>query len=506
MSVFAKHLKRGLIVLHLYIGLALCLLFVAWFISGVAMVYYRTPVLDESQRLAFAPALTHSQLQSARALHTIPSLAARWGDVEADSLRLTHVTRRALMSWRTAGDGWRAAWADSGDPALFDAQSLAPDARRWFGDAPQLEYLGALEADNQWSYFSALKPHYPLHRFASSSGFGANEVLFSSRTGEPVVATTLRSRSLYYLGPGLHYLSLYPIRNNDPLWRGIVNWTSGFGAVTCLLGIVVGIWQLRWRRLFSARRAIPYAKSWMRWHHWTGLWFGLFAFTFVLSGLFSMNPGKIFSNSQIPTATTQAWLGNPVQLDQLPPPLILASALHSAPLPKALEWRRIQGKPLVAALYNDRRQQLVGHVGSGWREQPGFDAAELIQRLADVLPAPIVQTQRLDAFDNYYYARKDRFLPLPVLRIQLGDPDATTVYVDPGSGRLVLKSDTSTRARRWLYNGLHSFDLPALTKNEWLWQIWIWVLSLAGLAVSVTSTVIAWQWLWRRFVNGRRYA
>jgi len=104
----------------------------------------------------------------------------------------------------------------------------------------------------------------------------------------------------------------------------------------------------------------------------------------------------------------------------------------------------------------------------------------------------------LTAFDNYYYARKDRWLPLPVLRLRLDDSDGTWLYLDPATGRLFMLSNEGTRLRRWLYNGLHSFDLQLLLSRGLTWDVAIWSASLAGLALSVTSAVISWQWLRRR--------
>jgi hypothetical protein len=69
--------------------------------------------------------------------------------------------------------------------------------------------------------------------------------------------------------------------------------------------------------------------------------------------------------------------------------------------------------------------------------------------------------------------------------------------MDPDTGQLVMKSDDGTRARRWLYNGLHSFDAQWLLRRGWWWDLTIWLLSLGGLALSVTGVVITWQWIQR---------
>ena len=75
-----KRLKAALIAVHLYSGLVLCLLFATWFVSGVAMAYYRTPVQTEEQRLAFAPPVDLSSQTVAP--WQAEGLADDWNDAE----------------------------------------------------------------------------------------------------------------------------------------------------------------------------------------------------------------------------------------------------------------------------------------------------------------------------------------------------------------------------------------------------------------------------------------
>lgn len=76
-----------------------------------------------------------------------------------------------------------------------------------------------------------------------------------------------------------------------------------------------------------------------------------------------------------------------------------------------------------------------------------------------------VQLTRLKSYDDQYYARQytastPHTRPLPVWRASW--PDGVTLYADPGSGRLLLRADTSNRWQRVLYSGLHSFDFAPL--------------------------------------------
>ena len=53
-SVF---IKRSLIVVHRWLGIALCTVFLLWFPSGIGMMYWGYPDVSRSDRLERAPAL-----------------------------------------------------------------------------------------------------------------------------------------------------------------------------------------------------------------------------------------------------------------------------------------------------------------------------------------------------------------------------------------------------------------------------------------------------------------
>ncbi|MET0293097.1 MAG: PepSY domain-containing protein [Steroidobacteraceae bacterium] len=486
----ARRIKALLIWLHLYLGIALCLLFLVWFVSGIAMVYYRTPVLTDAQRIATVPAISRVPSQAPAA---IAPLAAAWPS--AEGIHLGQLHDRPIWRWRTNTNGWSAAWADDASGAHFDGPALLEDARRWLNSS-DAQFIGEYTADDQWTYFTALRPHYPVLRY-STGGTLHRDVYFSSRTGEPVSATTPVSRALYYLGPGLHYFSFYPIRNRDQLWRNLVNWSSGIGTLVCLFGLIVGIWRIRWDAIGTARQVLPFKKFWMYWHHWVGLAFGVFATTFVLSGLFSMNPAKIFPETTIPKALQQAWLGGRPQISALP--ALPSELAHS----HEISFAQLAGNAQLIGLIPGSPRRLFVSTPTGWEAHPPYSENEIRASIQPLLSRPLASIEQLEGFDTYYYARKDNEKPLPALRLRLGDERDTWYYADPATGALFLKSDYGTRARRWLYNGLHSFDLQSLLNRPWLWTVVIWGLSLIGIALSVTSTMVSWHWL-KRWAARRR--
>jgi hypothetical protein len=128
--------------------------------------------------------------------------------------------------------------------------------------------------------------------------------------------------------------------------------------------------------------------------------------------------------------------------------------------------------------------------GNGF-EQDALLAAS--QRLAS--GAPVAGQLELTDYDSYYYrARHQSALdrPLPVLRVDLGDPNATRVYLDPADGRLLLKIDASRRAYRWLFTALHHWDFGWLAYAP-VWRLWMLTWISLGLTLAVSGVVLAWR-------------
>jgi hypothetical protein len=98
----------------------------------------------------------------------------------------------------------------------------------------------------------------------------------------------------------------------------------------------------------------------------------------------------------------------------------------------------------------------------------------------------------VERYESYYVDRHgDR--PLPVLAVRLDDPAASLYYIDLRTARIAASYVTPTRWNRWLYHGLHSFDLPWLYRHRPSWDVVVLALMLGGTALSVTSLVIAWR-------------
>src|SRR5206468_9711535 len=87
-----------------------------------------------------------------------------------------------------------------------------------------------------------------------------------------------------------------------------------------------------------------------------------------------------------------------------------------------------------------------------------FELAQAAERIAE---------QRLvNEEDEYYYSRQRRRfeeVTLPVYRVILNDEEQTRYYLDPNTGALLQRADSTGRWRRWLFSGLHRLDF-----TEWM--------------------------------------
>ena len=147
--------------------------------------------------------------------------------------------------------------------------------------------------EDAWTHSRALDGHRPLH-VVEVDDADRRWLYVSSRTGEVVRDATRVERTWGWVGAWLHWLYIFRGGALNAWWTEIVIWLSVAGSVSALTGIVVGIWRWRFKGRYRSGRHTPYADRAARWHHVAGMVGGVLAFTWVLSGLFSMNPWKVF--------------------------------------------------------------------------------------------------------------------------------------------------------------------------------------------------------------------
>lgn len=514
-----KLVRKYLILSHRYLGIAMCLLAVMWFVTGITMMYVGgMPQLTPERRLDRMPTLDLSQIKL-----TPAEAAARAASKEGGQRGPGTAGRVVLLSamgrpaYRV---GARTIFADTGEVMEELTLEQSRNAASRFINLPEnkVRHIETLNHVDQWTLLQARQ--MPLYRFAVDDGHGT-ELYIQPQSGEVVVMTTRRSRAMAWISTIPHWLYFTALRKHQSAWYETVVWGSAFVCASAVIGMILAFVQWRRTKPLRLSRSIPYA-GWKRWHYITGAIFGIFTITWTFSGLLSMEP---FDWTRAPDLEIQrdVFTGGPVDLKKFPimDPARWDEIMGGHPI-KEVEFARIQGdhyyvirssgdrvvekkrerlhQPYNITGRRENSRLLVSAANLEIRRQP-FSVESLVARLKKAVPeTPIVEQQLLTNYDSYYYSRGGN-LPLPVLRVKFADPMKTWVYVDPVMSQLLASVHKYSRVERWLYNGLHSLDFSFWYNKRPLWDVGMIVLLLGGLASSSLGVVLGLKRL-RRVMSG----
>ena len=451
---------RTLLQLHRYLGLIGGAFMLLWCSSGFVMMYVSYPELDETQRVAALTPIAWGSCCMERASSAgAESVSGFRIEMLGDRVVLSrHSPRGASLIDLSTG---RERGAVSQTEARTVASAFAPTAPR----APRL--LGVVARD-QWTASGDFAPDQPFFHFALDD-VSNTEVYVSSVTGQIAQVTTGRERFWNWLGPIPHWLYWFELRRRPELWKAVVMATSLVGCFLTLTGLYVGV--LRW-----PARTKPGPR---RWHHLTGLIFGLFALTWVGSGLMSIEPWGLLSNTQLERARLR---GTAVSESTVVPALRqLAKSLTSS------RATSVELVPLNGELY------FVASFANGSRAR--FDALGRAAPLSSADFAAVVsrlkrpaRVDKLTTEDSYFFSRTHDRARLPTYRMTFED-DSRVVYFDAVSGVVRADLDSNGKAYRWV-QGLHRFDLIRALRARPLWDS-IVLLLLGGVTAICATGLLA---------------
>ena len=476
-----RRLRRWLHIGHQWFGIATCLLFAMWFVSGLVMMYVAFPNFTDRERLAALPDIAWDDVR----LTPDRAMAAAGLTHYPRDLRLNMLNEEPVYRLLDS-DGWRQT-VSAVDGRVIDSVSLeqALAVAKRYPAAASVQLAGRVDRD-QWSVTARFDPVRPFFLISLGDADGT-ELYVSFRSGEIVLDTTRTERIWNWLGSIPHWIYPTVLRKDGPLWRQVVLWISGICMLVAVSGIWIGILRARLRWRYSGGRITPY-RGWMAWHHVTGFFAGVFVLTWMFSGWLSLDPGELFARRGPSREMVLRYAGHDAPT--------MAAEFLSRPHIAAVEARFVWlgGKPLM--LLADRSGRQTSADPATGMAAPLSDAM-IFEAARRLMPqAAMTMQRRLDRYDDYWYAHHQP-RALPVLRAGFGDTAQTWFHIDPRTGEIQGRTDNSRRSYRWLFNALHSFDLPLLLAYRPAWDMVVWLLSLLGLTISASGVVIDWRRLCR---------
>jgi len=453
---------RVLVLIHRYLGLFVSIFVLLWCLSGFVMMYVQYPEYSHSEQLGDLDPLDFNDCCV---------LPDDWSDdFSFTSAEIDSFLGKPVLRIVAGHESWSIDLLSGKTIGKIDA-AVASSVVERRGSGP-VEYKGMVERD-QWTVAGGYDKHRPLHHFALQNDVDT-EWYISGTTGQLVLETTGRERFWNWFGAVIHWLYPTELRRHVNAWSQTVIWLSVGASFLTLTGLYVGIARYR-----QGRRS-PY-RGWFLWHHYSGLLFGLFTLTWVVSGLLSMTPFGAFSGRDI-SVERENIRGGEQNFGRL------ASSLAG------LDWNQIEpgAVQLTGSMFAGEFAWIAWNPdGGAARIGTALSIDQLTVRAAHVRPHMEIESLGLiNQADAYYYSHHDS-RTFPVFRIVYEDGER--YYLDAISGELLSALDSSRRWARWLFHGLHRGDFSAWARQRPVWDLFMLFLMGGVTLGAATGTYLAWK-------------
>lgn len=470
---------------HKILGLLLSILFLMWFLSGIVMIYHSFPKVSKQLKQEKQKVLTDS----------LPALQHLTGSLpEGNKIRSLSVDMyldRPVFHVR-GKDLQVDIYADSLKKVeVPDYNTIVQIAVQWC--PASIIRVDTVREPDQWIPFGYLKNEFPVYKFIYDDN-ESHELYIASKTGNILQFTDRQQRVWAWLGAIPHWVYFTALRQNQPAWINFMKWSSGLGAIMCIAGMWLGI-QVYYRNRRNGLRS-PYRNRWFRWHHISGVIFGVFAITFVFSGLVSLIDLPSWMKKSTQNVPRHGMRGGNEVMPLQDYTLDYRTAMAALNSVKSVEWTAYQQHPYYRVQTDEgevnidaSRADTVLHF---------VLTEEMIRKAVSDLHGDSVNytIDLLAEYDKDYFSRKGS-LPLPVYRVIVDDDLHTRHYFDTRT-LLHRQVNDDGRLRGLLYSGFHSLNFKFLADRPVLWNIVMYILLLGGTFLSFTGCVLTVKWLIRK--------
>ena len=472
---------RGLTRMHRRLALALGPAVLVWFLSGLVMLRVPYPSVTESEWFASAGALVSESCCAP--LEGIIGAIDRPQGIE--SLRIIQVGERPVAVAQYLDGSLGAAWGDTLGPV---APLSARGAQRTVAGIVPARAILSLEAiaDDVWTVHQRFNAHRPLWK-VSFSGEGEPVWYFSGATGELVQQTTAHERRWNLVGAVLHWAYLPWLRRQWVLWDRTLWWLGGGATLMMAAGSMLlaraFMREGRWRGVNRTRLL----------HRMLGVGGGAAALAWMVSGWFSMDHGRIFSEGKIGALERERAMGGRLtarDVESRRPDWVNTLGAGTV---KELRVSKLAGAMYVIARESADRQVMIPVSAAGESGLQLFPESLVRSAVGAMLGSVERLTSRTmtDEIRRTGSALTDTG-GFPVVQVYREGPDARWVDVDARTGEVLEQQDASRRWYHRLFDGLHRWDVPWFVGHDGLrrFLMGLWCLFGAGLTVSGV-----WSWV-----------
>lgn len=479
-SPLMRKILRTLVIIHRWIGIFACLLFVVWFESAFVLMYVQFPAMNAAEKLA-----------------TLPPV--KWDAVRVtpeEALQIALVQDFPELFWLESSGGepiyrfhdWdgsiHAVSAVDGRKISRVEPAAALQIVQSNLSAPNASLLKSDLASDQWTVTGYWDEKRPFHVVALNDAQDTHYYV-SVATGEIVLDTVRWERFWNYLGAIPHWIYFEFIRWDTDMWAWVVIILSGIGIFGAASGLWLGVTRIRIRRhrLYGGRKVTPFI-GWMKWHHVAGVIGGVFLFAWIVTGLLSMYPGGFLEQRGVTRDELQSYAGNSQpHFPELGLDALSAQSFNAA----YAQFLWINGQPRIMLRDNKMQVQMVNGASG---EPLEIARDDLYEAARNLMPGVTMTSAEYLTAPTEYWHTAFKPMEVPVIKVEFDDDAKTWFFINPESGAVEGILDKVGRLDRWANWGVHDVDLLVLHKYRPLWDIVVWILLAAGLFISTSGAVI----------------
>ena len=460
--------------------------FLMWFVTGLVLVYFPFPNVSDSQKYEKMDALPASLPDLEQILARLPET-----DRTVKKIQVRSFQDQTLFTIKTKDSLYTYCADISQDIKPLTKQTFEKIAKKWV-NAPVAK-IDTIHKRDQWIMYTRYLREMPIYKYYFDDK-EKHQLYISSKTGEVQQFSDKKERFWAWMGAIPHKFYFTSLRVNQDAWLISLKTGGVIALIAAITGMYIGLFIFyRSRKLKLG--VSPYKKHWYKWHHITGLVFGVFLITWAFSGAMALQriPQWVLKTDGDYSVPSSKFRGKqlPIESYQLDYRMLIAK--H--PDLKSIEWGHFQDIPVYNIVTGN--QEMTIDASSSEVKELFLPEVEIDKAIRQIHGKDAVFTTSLiNEYEEYYLSRK-RTYPLPAYKVLVDNADKSRYYIDPKTGDFRYLN-RSRLAKKWIFSGLHYLNIKWLVERPFLWTISIWVLCLGGAYVSLSGVYLSVKYLKRK--------